>query len=325
MSVGFANAVADGLRYNNVAVSFEPGWQTRGNGQVFPGGKPIGLITHHTGDNYGAGLSILVNGRSDLDPPLCNCCTYPDGRIHIIAAHVANHAGAAGGPSMGPLPITGLFNRLVWGNEVMFPGTKAWTAAQYRSARVLSGVIAGILGYRNNEYTRGHYETSREGKWDPGAGTGAGIHFDMARFRAEVWDALQNTAARTKEAPEVIQLPATPTPTSPASLPTTWPQRNFDVVWNVTGGWEGDAAYSWGVQDWDNPASGVRGFLYLASWIMPGGKLIPVDPAFAKGGGGYVATPHCPTKEYAAPVGCVGVTLNYAAPGGAYVATGRSK
>jgi hypothetical protein len=198
VSVGFARAVEQGLRHNGVPVSFEPGWETRGNGQSFPGGKPLGLITHHTGADYGTGLSILVRGRPDLPGPLCNACTYPDGRIHLIAAHPANHAGASGGRSMGPLPTTTLFNRVVWGNEVMFPGTKPWTPQQYRSARVLAGVICGILGYRDAEHCRSHAETSRTGKWDPGAGRGPGIPFDMNVFRREVWDALTHNQPATK-------------------------------------------------------------------------------------------------------------------------------
>jgi hypothetical protein len=193
MSVGFANAVADGLRYNKVPVTFEPGWETRGNGYVFPNGRPQGLITHHTGDSYGGGLSILVNGRSDLDPPLCNCCTYPDGTIHIIAAQPANHAGASGGPSMGPLPVTRLFNPLVWGNEVMYPGLQPWTPQQYRSARILGGVICGILGHTTPDWVRGHFETSIEGKWDPGIGDGSTRSFNMNLFRFEIWAALTSS------------------------------------------------------------------------------------------------------------------------------------
>lgn len=193
MSVGFARAVETGLRYNNVPVSFEPGWECRGNGQVFPGGQPQGLLVHHTGSGYGAGLSILIGGRPDLDPPLCNACLYPDGRVHIIAAHPANHAGASGGRSMGPLPTTTLFNRCVWGVEIMFPGITPWTEAQYRSARVLGGVIGGILHRPNAEWVRSHAECSITGKWDVGAGRGPGISFDMNRFRREIWDALCHT------------------------------------------------------------------------------------------------------------------------------------
>jgi len=190
VSVGFANAVASGLRYNGVPVSFEPGWDTRGNGFVFPNGRPEGLICHHTGDNYGAGLAILVNGRPDLDPPLCNCCTYPDGRIHIIAAFPANHAGAAAGSSLGPFTPTGLFNPKVWGNEIMYPGVAPMTAAQRRSAQILGGVILGILGKTDTEWVRGHFETSGEGKWDPGVGDGSSHSIDMDAFRAGIWAAL---------------------------------------------------------------------------------------------------------------------------------------
>ena len=195
MSVGFANAVATGLRYNRVPVSFEPGWETRGNGFVFPNGRPQGLLQHHTGDNYGAGLSILVNGRPDLDPPLCNCCTYPDGRVHIIAAQPANHAGAAAGSSLGPFAPGGLFNPRVWGNEIMYPGTSPMTAAQRHSALVLSGVVLGILGKTDTGWVRGHFETSGEGKWDPGAGSGS-TSIDMARFRADIWPALTGAKPR---------------------------------------------------------------------------------------------------------------------------------
>jgi hypothetical protein len=189
VSVGFANAVAAGLRYNAIPVSFEPGWETRGNGFTFPNGVPQGLICHHTGSDYGTGLFILVNGRPDLDPPLCNCCTYPDGRIHIIAAHPANHAGAAAGRSLGPFAPTGLFNPRVWGNEIMYPGTKPMTDAQRRSALVLGGVILGILRKTDTGWVRGHFETSGEGKWDPGVGNGS-QSIDMNRFRADIWGAL---------------------------------------------------------------------------------------------------------------------------------------
>jgi hypothetical protein len=130
---------------------------------------------------------------------------------------------------------------------------------------------------------------------------------------------------KKKETTEMIRLPATVTPTDPKTSPLTWPQRNFDIPWNVAGGWEGNAAFSFGVQDWNSGrADAVRGFLLLASWMMPDGKLIPVDSVFTVAGMGQALTAHTLTKEYPAPAGCVGVTLNYAAPGEAYVAIGRS-
>ncbi|HXT42881.1 MAG TPA: hypothetical protein VN748_02035 [Pseudonocardiaceae bacterium] len=40
--------------------------------------------------------------------------------------------------------------------------------------------------------------------------------------------------------------------------------------------------------------------------------------------GGQVIFVHNPTRTYGAPDGAVGLTLNYAAPGGAYVTEGRT-
>lgn len=192
MSVGFATAVAAGLRHNDVAVTFETGYETRGNGFRFPDGRPAGLLIHHTGTDYDAGLTTLLQGRPDLDPPLCNSCGYADGRIHIIAAHPANHAGASGGRSMGPLPVTRLFNPQVWGHEIMYPGLRPMTPAQRHSTLVLGGVISGILERPSPEWVRAHAETSLtgNGKWDPGRGDGTTNPIDMNQFRADIWPAL---------------------------------------------------------------------------------------------------------------------------------------
>lgn len=53
-------------------------------------------------------------------------------------------------------------------------------------------------------------------------------------------------------------------------------------------------------------------------------SLAPVDPVFARDGAGQVIFTHNPTHAYGAPDGAVGLSLNYAAPGGAYVTEGRS-
>jgi hypothetical protein len=123
---------------------------------------------------------------------------------------------------------------------------------------------------------------------------------------------------------DMIQLPATAVPSDPKKDPQMWSQRNFDVTWDPAGGWGGGAAWSFGVQDWGGRTDFVRGYLSLASWMLPGGKLVPVDPVFTATGGGQSILAHTPTRTYPAPTGCVGVTLNYSAPNGAYVTVGRS-
>lgn len=189
MSAGFTHALAEGLRYNGVEVTFEPGYLTRGNGYVFPNGRPDGPLIHHTGSEYDTGLPTLLNGRPDLSPPLCNSCGYANGRVHILAAHPTNNAGAGNGKNMGPHARTRLFNPRVWGHEIMFPGSRPMTAAQERSALILAGVTCGILG-RGLEWVRLHHETSETGKWDAGAGRGLGIPYGGDLFRSRIWGAL---------------------------------------------------------------------------------------------------------------------------------------
>jgi hypothetical protein len=76
------------------------------------------------------------------------------------------------------------------------------------------------------------------------------------------------------------QLPATNPPADPNSDPKTWPQRNYDVGFDLAGGWEGDFAGEFGVQEWGGRTDdGARGYLALASWITPHG-LVPVAPVF---------------------------------------------
>lgn len=197
MSVSFAQAVVDGLRHNGIVVHFWQGWERQGNGMS---SAYQGLIQHHTASNYGSAFQMLVSGRSDLSGPLCNSAGNADGSITIIAAHPANHAGASGGRSMGPLTITRSFNKYVWGHEIVYPGDKPMTAAQDHAAKVLGGVIGGILRRPNAEWVRAHAETSITGKWDPGYAPGKTI--DMNAFRAGIWPALNHGAPAAAPAPK---------------------------------------------------------------------------------------------------------------------------
>jgi hypothetical protein len=121
------------------------------------------------------------------------------------------------------------------------------------------------------------------------------------------------------------QLPATAMPADPNSDPRSWSQLNYDIGFDPAGGWEGAFAFSFGVQDWGSRSvDAVRGYLHLASWIMADRSLVPVDPVLARQGNGQMIFARNPTRTYGAPEGAVGLTLNYAAPGGAYVTEGRS-
>jgi hypothetical protein len=180
------------LHAAGVTVREAAGWRTRGNGQTsaYEGG-----LIHHTASGYavaipGTGIGkVLIEGRPDLDGPLCNYAGNDDGSLTIIAAHPANHAGASGGRSMGPLPVTTSFNRRVLGLEIVYPGVTPMRPAQYRTAQIWARIVADVVGRGDIERVRAHAETSVTGKWDPGDAPGRTI--DMAAFRRAARTILQ--------------------------------------------------------------------------------------------------------------------------------------
>lgn len=189
MSVTQCAEINRRLRALGVTVHEAPGAASRGNGQL---SDYVGGLVHHTASGYGIALPgtgiyelLFTKGRTGsnpLAPPLCNYAGNKDGSLTYGAAGPANHAGASGGRSMGPLPVTSSFNRRVLGLEIVYPGDKPMTASQYRTATLWAKVVADVVGGGNIERVRAHAETSVTGKWDPGYAPGLTIN--MAAFRA---------------------------------------------------------------------------------------------------------------------------------------------
>lgn len=178
MSVAQCLAINAQLRAMGVTVHESPGWQSRG---VSMDTAFVGGIVHHTATPIGKDPSVLWTGRADLRGPLANYCGNGDGSLTLIAAGVAQHAGASGGRSMGPLPVTGSFNRRVLGLEIVYPGVSGMTNEQYYTAAKWARAVANAVGGGNIETVRAHAETSVTGKWDPGFEPGR--TYDMAQFR----------------------------------------------------------------------------------------------------------------------------------------------
>jgi Glycosyl hydrolases family 25 len=179
------------------------------------------------------------------------------------------------------------------------------------------------------------YQSHAAGSWDSYGPLGVEVlqFTDRAQVAGQLVDADHYLGTREqfaaligrplhrKERHEMDQLPATTMPADADSDPRSWTQRNYDVA----GGWEGGFAFGFGAQDWaGRTVDAARGYLNLASWIMADRSLSPVDAVFTSSGGGQVIFAHNPTRGYGAPDGAVGLTLNYAAPGGAYVTESRS-
>ncbi|RSM73440.1 N-acetylmuramoyl-L-alanine amidase [Kibdelosporangium aridum] len=225
MSVARAREINARLRAAGITVHEWAGWESRGNGQT---SAYEGCIVHHTATAYGMAPAILVNGRPDLAGPLCNYAGNVDGSVTVIAAHPANHAGAGGGRSMGPLPVTTTFNRRVMGLEIVYPGNQPMTQAQYRTAAIWARIVTDVLGYGDIQRARAHAETSATGKWDPGFAPGRTI--DMNAFRA-------TAASGQLPVEDTVSWTENLTFTAPDGTVTTIQARDW-VMWTNFAAWQ---------------------------------------------------------------------------------------
>ncbi len=160
-------------------VAEQPGWETRGRGEV---GAIRGVICHHTaGAKTGnmPSLGVVTNGRPDLPGPLAQLCLGRDGTFFVVAAGRCNHAGA------------GIWQGLTTGNtsfigieaentgQLTGPGADPWPAVQLDASR---RGVAAIFERISAEpiMVCGHKEYARPvgRKNDP--------TFDMNDFRTQV-------------------------------------------------------------------------------------------------------------------------------------------
>lgn len=84
----------DVLERAGLKVAEQPGWRTRGHGDM---GTVRGVMCHHTaGPKNGImpSLDIVTNGRPGLAGPLSQLCLGRDGTYFVVAAGRASHAGA---------------------------------------------------------------------------------------------------------------------------------------------------------------------------------------------------------------------------------------
>ncbi|MEB3372248.1 peptidoglycan recognition protein family protein [Saccharopolyspora mangrovi] len=160
------------------------------------------MLQHHTAtrttpQNPAPTLNMCINGRPDLDGPLCQALIGLDGSIHLVAAGRANHAGEA--KASGPMPAAGSGNDIYIGFEWDYQGVEQHPSREQYDAAVRA--TAAVLRHLRvpAEHTRGHKETTTTGKIDPG-------NVDLNQFRAHV------AAAMNQPAPQ-------PNPPGPAPQP----------------------------------------------------------------------------------------------------------
>lgn len=160
--------LASVLRSAGLTVVECAGWSNRGYaGQDLADVR--GVLWHHTAtnrqrfyDSDAPTLSMCVNGRSDLAGPLCNIVFGRNGTVYLVAAGVANHAGAG---SAHTIP-TNMGNHYLIGIEMESSGIAPWdwTADQLHVAPYLGAALERVYGAT---LQIAHYEYSSQGKIDP--------------------------------------------------------------------------------------------------------------------------------------------------------------
>lgn len=161
------------LRGAGLRVVEQPGWQTRGQGDV---GKIQFVLCHHTAEKIDANmqpeLRILTEGRHDLKGALAQLGLGQDGTYYVIAAGLAYHAGAGSwkGITSGNAHSIGIEAE---NNGLGEPWPEAQMDAYARGcAAILKHIGADV------DMCVGHKEWAPTRKIDP--------NFDMAAFRERV-------------------------------------------------------------------------------------------------------------------------------------------
>jgi hypothetical protein len=143
------------LEAAGLKVAEQPGWRTRGHGDV---GTIKGVMCHHTaGPKNGnmPSLGIVTNGRPDLAGPLAQLCLGRDGTWFVVAAGRASHAGAGNwqGVTTGNSSFigieaenTGLENDNPW-PDVQMDAYKRGVAAILKHIGAQAKMAAGHLEY----------------------------------------------------------------------------------------------------------------------------------------------------------------------------------
>lgn len=166
--------LAGALRKHGLTVVETPGWASRG----YAGQDLIevrGVLWHHTATNRARfegspapTLGMCTTGRPDVPGPLCHIVFGRDGAVYLVAAGLANHAGA--GVASGIPRDWG--NYYLIGIEMESSGVAPWdwTAAQLRVAPYLGAALEEEFLQRLPAAERlqiAHAEYSSQGKIDP--------------------------------------------------------------------------------------------------------------------------------------------------------------
>jgi N-acetyl-anhydromuramyl-L-alanine amidase AmpD len=189
MTYVFQTWLADELRAGGCKVKTYQGWKERGRPSSTFEFDPFGLLLHHTGahttmSNPAPSIGTCIHGTSKLEGPLAQVMIGRDGLCHLIAAGRANHAGTNDGVGSGPIPF-GDGNKQMIGFEIDYSGSQDMSDDQYAAVMMASAVVLRHFD-TDEKHVRGHKETSKAGKWDPGRDGSLSPEYRMDDIRADI-------------------------------------------------------------------------------------------------------------------------------------------
>lgn len=161
--------LADAVRPHVADFDEYPGWRDRGHGDFK---EYRGVMVHHMGGR--GGPRTIAEGRPDLPGPLSQFTVEQSGRVTLVAAGVAWHAGQGSYPwlpaNMGNWYLIGIEceGPVTPGITPATQGRERWPDVQIIALRNLCAalLLAGGLGV---DRLLGHkdYAGAAQGKWDP--------------------------------------------------------------------------------------------------------------------------------------------------------------
>lgn len=249
-----AAAFLAALKAEGCAVVEYKSWRTHNRNHKGAWGPVNGVMIHHTvSSGEDSSVALCYNGHASLPGPLCHTVGGKSGKLYLVSAGRANHAGSGDGDVLNAvinesaLPADNQANtdgnRHFYGIEIvnLGNGTDQYPAVQYDAAVRWAAALCRAHGWGAGSVI-GHREW-QPGKIDPHGPVEGRGDFSMSAFRADVaerlkhpasWSAGTTTPSPAKPSSEETDVPKYVSlgMTKPLTLqPNTWKTIAFNEEW----------------------------------------------------------------------------------------------
>ncbi|MFD8899908.1 N-acetylmuramoyl-L-alanine amidase [Streptomyces ardesiacus] len=201
-----ASALLAALKAEGCQVVEYRDWRTHNRNHKGAWGPVHGVVIHHTvSSGEDSSVALCYNGHADLPGPLCHTVGGKSGKLYMVSAGRANHAGSGDSDVLQavinekPLPTDTKANTdgnaRFYGIEIvnLGNGKDQYPAVQYNAAVRWAAAICRAHGWGAASVI-GHKEW-QPGKVDPRGPVEGRGQFDMDRFRADVAERLKHPAS----------------------------------------------------------------------------------------------------------------------------------